>query len=145
MKDKLKVLVVEDDAVDYKIISQCFNDAEVDFDIDRAIDGEKALEFIENFPREKFLVVLLDLNLPKVSGIEVLQELRKNDLNKNSLVFIYSSSRAAQDLQFAYDECVAGYLVKESTLTKSREQIKLLSNYLSTIEFPVCSGVPNFA
>ena len=117
--EPLNILLVEDNPDHAELVMRSFRDHHVANKIHHVTDGEMALNFL--FRRGDYLepdksprphVILLDLRLPKVDGLEVLKEIKgTNDLSKIPVV-ILTTSENERDLDRAYDEHVNSYLVK---------------------------------
>jgi CheY-like chemotaxis protein len=84
-------------------------------------------------------VILLDINMPRMNGLEFLHALRRDPTLKRSIVFMLTTSNRDEDKLAAYDEQIAGYLLKSRAGEDFRHVIDLLDSYGSTVEFP-----PNF-
>ena len=106
-------------------------------------DGEEALDFL--FAKGKYAdraanqlprVVLLDLKMPKVDGLEVLEELRKNPITKNTPVVVLTSSSEEQDIINCYRLGVNSYVVKPVEFDKFLSTIKDIGNYWLTMNRP---------
>jgi DNA-binding NarL/FixJ family response regulator len=80
-------------------------------------------------------IILLDINMPKMNGIEFLRELRKDPELKCLSVFVMSTSNEDSDKIDAYNLNVAGYIIKPLSFEKFSQAIKSLSEYWSIIEF----------
>jgi CheY-like chemotaxis protein len=80
--------------------------------------------------------VLLDLNSPRMNGIELLDEIRKDSALKDSIVFVLTTSNTAEDKVAAYEKQVAGYIVKEKAGKDFAKLTCMLENYWRVIEFP---------
>lgn len=127
------VLLIEDDPNDIllfeKAISRCH------FDIDLVImrDGEKAIAYLagneqaENHPIPD--LVLLDLKLPRKSGFEVLEWIKKHPNMQATPVVILSSSKQTQDLQMAYQMGANSYLVKPTGFSELNKLVEDLGSY----------------
>lgn len=113
-----KVLVVEDSPADAFLIKQALQDYCTDTDVTVATDGERALDILEASDREDARpdLVLLDLNLPKLSGHEVLEVMRSNPRLRKLPVAVLSSSGARADMDLAYKEGANAYVQKADTL-----------------------------
>ncbi len=115
----IEILLVEDSDQDAELAIRAFKKNNVANSIVRLNDGEAALDFI--FARNEFAnrtitnqpkVVLLDLKMPKVNGIEVLREIRGNENTKNIPVVMLTSSNAERDIVESYKLGVNSYIVK---------------------------------
>jgi CheY-like chemotaxis protein len=134
------LLHIEDDEICIMALARAFKKAKVANPISVAHDGIEGLEMLrgaggrERFPRP--YVILLDLNMPRMGGIEFLRELRQDGDLKKSIVFIMTTSSAEEEKVEAYNLGVAGYILK-SNPTKFAEATALLDLYWRVVEFPV--------
>lgn len=122
MTTKKKVLIIEDDAFLLELCSKKLKEMSVD--IYEAGDGERGLEMIE---QEKPDVVLLDIGLPKMDGMELLKHIRKNPKIKKTKVLIFSNYSDRQKVKEGLDLDVSDYLIKAHfTLDEVVEKIERL-------------------
>lgn len=139
-KSTLSILLVEDDDVDAMGIQRAFKNANVQTPIFRAEDGIVALEMLrgENgYEQVPFpFIILVDLNMPRMNGLEFIQELRKDPELKSSIVFVLTTSKHDQDKKAAYDLDVAGYIVKDNAGGDYQMLIQLLDYYWQIVELP---------
>jgi len=112
----IEVLIVEDNESDVHLTSTALRDARIANDVHVVGDGEEALGFLKregsyaSAPRPD--LILLDLNLPRKDGFQVLAEMRADAQLKNIPVIVVSGSDREADIARAYDLQIAGYLVK---------------------------------
>lgn len=136
----VNVLLVEDDEVDRKVVRRAFAKHKIGNPITEAHDGIEALEAIRgqngHAPLARPYLVLLDLNMPRMNGIEFLQELRGDDRLCDSVVFVLTTSREEQDRVQAYRLNVAGYMVKTDAGTDFINAVEMLDHYWRVVEFP---------
>jgi CheY-like chemotaxis protein len=136
----VNVLLVEDDEVDRKVVQRAFVKHKIANPIIQARDGVEALEIMrgcnERGPLARPYLVLLDLNMPRMNGIEFLTELRKDALLRDSIVFVLTTSREEQDRVQAYDLNVAGYMVKTDAGADFVKAVTMLDHYWRVVEFP---------
>ncbi len=140
-KQQFSLLVVEDDDVDVMNIKRALKKNELDLPFDRAANGLEALEILN----QKFqvngnldkMVILLDLNMPKMNGIEFLQALRNDDRFRALPVVVLTTSAQQQDLEAAYNLNVAGYIVKPVEFYRFVEVMKVVSCYWSLCAMPM--------
>jgi CheY-like chemotaxis protein len=140
MSRPVTILLVEDDAVDTMAVKRAFRELKIANPVIEAHNGIEALQCLrgEN-GHEKVsgpLLILLDLNMPRMGGIEFLQELRDDPLLRRTLVFVMTTSAADQDRRQAYEKNIAGYILKHRPEESFLEAIRALERYWQTIEFP---------
>ena len=112
-----RILLVEDDPNDRELMSLAFGSYNFSNHIDVVTDGEQALQFLlgtGDVPPQPVLprLILLDLKLPKVGGVEVLQQIRAHPRTHHIVVVVMTSSREDSDLNACYDLGVNSYVVK---------------------------------
>ena len=133
----LNILLVEDDEVDVMNVKRAFAQNHIMNPLFVAGDGVEALRMLRagKVPRER-RIVLLDLNMPRMNGIEFLRELRRDPALSATTVVVLTTSKDEQDKIHAYDLNVAGYLVKPVTFVNFCEVMVALNKYWSVVEFP---------
>jgi len=138
----MNVLLVEDDEVDIMNVRRAFKKGNVGNPIYVANNGIEALELLRSnnmhngsAPAQRRLI-LLDLNMPKMNGIEFLQILRADPDLKKIPVVILTTSNADRDRIAAYELNVAGYLVKPVVFSDFVNLMVTLNNYWSSCEMP---------
>jgi CheY-like chemotaxis protein len=141
------ILVVEDNPMDLDFLLQAFEEHGVLNPVRVCRDGEEALEFIETHPTPDDtnlpLLVLLDLRLPKVDGIDVLRQARKHPVWKQIPFVVVTTSRENADISRAYELGVNSYIVKPVDFAAFAEVVKRIKFYwLLTNEppFPDANG-----
>jgi CheY-like chemotaxis protein len=138
MHDKmLNILLVEDDEVDVMNVNRAFKKNNIKNPLWTAPNGLAALEMLrkDEIPRERRLV-LLDLNMPKMNGIEFLRELRKDPELRHTPVVVLTTSDDERDRVDAYNLNVSGYILKPVTLMNFVEAMATLNKYWSLVEMP---------
>lgn len=111
MIKKLKILLIEDDMIEIMKLNRTISTLKLDHTIIEANNGEVALQILEkkdNLPD----IILLDLNMPKINGIEFLKILKKDDVLKYIPTIILTTSNNQKDLLECYKIGVAGYVIK---------------------------------
>jgi CheY-like chemotaxis protein len=135
-----RLLHVEDDDLCIMGLARAFKKAKIANRISFAHDGIDALEMLRGTNgRERFArpyVILLDLNMPRMGGVEFLKELRKDEDLKKSIVFIMTTSAADEDKIKVYNLGVAGYILKSNPANAFLEATALLDVYWRVVEFP---------
>jgi CheY-like chemotaxis protein len=136
----VQLLHVEDDDLCLMGLNRAFRAAKITNPVSFAHDGIEALEMLRGtngrprLPRP--FLILLDLNMPRMDGIEFLKELRKDEELRKSIVFIMTTSDANEDKVKAYNLGVAGYILKSNPANAFLEAAALLETYCRVVEFP---------
>jgi CheY-like chemotaxis protein len=128
------ILLVEDDEVDVKALRWAFDKLKIANPLVIARDGVDALEKLRDLPRP--YLVISDINMPRMNGIELLRRIRESDDHRDSIVFMLTTSNDEQDKIDAYDLNVAGYMLKSDMGTSFQRAIGLIENYWKVVEFP---------
>lgn len=133
----INFLLVEDDELDVENVQRAFKKGNIPNPLWVAGDGEEALRLLRgtDYPAERRLV-LLDLNLPRLSGIEVLQEIRRDPKLHRVSVVVLTTSNEDRDRTEAYDFNVAGYLLKPVTFHSFVDLMAALNRYWTLVELP---------
>ncbi|MEG6523811.1 response regulator [Desulfotomaculum sp. 1211_IL3151] len=137
MRDKnLRILLVEDDEVDIMAVKRAFQKNNITNPLDIARNGVEALAMLrgDNVPLPS--IALLDINMPKMNGIELLREIRNDQSLKTIPVIVLTTSDEERDIIDAYNYNVAGYIVKPLSLPKFVEAISVLDLYWTLSELP---------
>jgi CheY-like chemotaxis protein len=131
----LNILLVEDDAVDVMNVRRAFARSHILNPIFVASDGVEALAMLRRgeVPRER-LLVLLDLNLPRMNGIEFLCAVRQDPELSALSVVVLTTSNEDQDKAAAYNLHIAGYLVKPVTFSDFCQLLVALDKYWGLVE-----------
>ena len=133
----LNILLVEDDEVDVMNVRRAFERNNVSNPLYVAGNGLEALAMLRDgtVPTERRLI-LLDLNMPKMNGIEFLQALRADPELSSAPVVVLTTSNDDQDKIDAYNLNVAGYLLKPVTFSNFCERMTTLNKYWTLVEMP---------
>lgn len=132
----MPILLVEDDYNDVLLIKRAFRKAQIEPPISLVSDGDEAIAYLSREGKytdlEKYpipLLVLLDLKLPRRSGLEVLSWIRQHPKFKRLLVVVLTSSQENSDLSRAYDLGANSYLVKPVDFQDFVNLIQLVDAY----------------
>lgn len=101
-----------------------------------ACDGEQAMEMIKAGEIAKPMMIILDLNMPRMNGIEFLQALRAEPEYRETVVFVMTTSDAESDKVEAYNFNIAGYMVKSELGENFLNAVDLIDQYWKTIQLP---------
>lgn len=136
MRNLRPVLLVEDDSVDAMTVKRAFKDLKVVNQLMRAANGEEALALLNEPNKEKPCVILLDLNMPKMNGIELLRALKTDEALKRIPVVVLTTSKDDRDKVETFKLSVAGYIVKPVDYQKFVEAIRIMNLYWTLSELP---------
>ena len=136
----VRILLIEDDDVDAMAVERGFRQAKIANEIVRARDGLEALAVLRGQGTtgalEKPYVIFLDLNMPRMDGFEFLKALRGDPNLARDVVFVLTTSKADEDRGRAYDQCVAGYVVKTRAGSEFLSLIEMIDHYWRVVELP---------
>lgn len=137
---QLTVFLIDDDDVACESVERSFKKHDIPYPIVTAHDGKEALEILRGqHPSKKIalpLVILLDLNMPRMNGFEFLQELRADPALSSHVVFVLTTSNDDNDRARAYAEHIAGYMVKSMVGPQFSKLTNLLQSYRSAVNLP---------
>lgn len=133
----INIILVEDDEVDVMNVKRAFKKVNITNPVYLANNGLEALSMLRGsvVPLERRLI-LLDLNMPKMGGIEFLQELRSDPILRTTPVVVMTTSNQDQDRVEAYNLNVAGYILKPVTFSNFVEMMATLNRYWILCEMP---------
>jgi CheY-like chemotaxis protein len=137
----IEILLVEDSRGDIGLIEEVFEDAKIRNNLHIAEDGEEATLFLNQ--QGQFLgaprpdIILLDLNLPKKDGREVLQEVKEDDNLKNIPIVVLTTSKAEEDILKSYNLHANAYITKPVDFDQFIRVIKSIEDFwLQVVKLP---------
>lgn len=136
MKDSRPILLVEDDAVDTMTVKRALREIHVTNPLVAVGNGEEALAWLRQGDHEPPCIVLLDLNMPRMNGIEFLQVAKRDERLKKIPVIVLTTSKDEQDRVGSFNLCVAGYMVKPVNYLQFVEVIRTINFYWTLSELP---------
>ncbi len=128
MTDDKPILLVDDDTVDVMTVKRAFKQIHVNNRVEVKGNGEEALEYLRNtdeLPR----VILLDLNMPRMNGIEFLTEIKSDEVLKSVPVIVLSTSRENSDMIECFKNSVVAYMVKPIDYQDFVNDLKMFDMY----------------
>lgn len=123
------ILLIEDNPDDIDLTLRAFKKNNIANKIVIARDGEEALEYLHGPKGIKPALIILDLKLPKVDGLEVLRQIRSNDISKHYPVVVLTSSIEYNDLKAAYELGTNSYIKKPVNFETFIEAVHKLGLY----------------
>ncbi len=136
----VNILLVEDDDGDAKAVRRAFQKSKIANPIIRAVDGEAALELLRGqngmSKPPTPVILLVDINMPRMNGIDFVKALRADEALCHSIVFMLTTSKREEDKISAYELNVAGYIVKETAGQDFLKLVGLMDLYWRVVELP---------
>jgi CheY-like chemotaxis protein len=136
MRSSKPILLVEDDSVDAMTVKRAFKDLNVANPLISAGDGEEALEYLHNHDTTRPCVILLDLNMPRMSGIEFMRIAKADESLRTIPIIVFTTSNTEQDIATSFEFGAAGYMVKSVDYSKFIETISSIDSYWSLSILP---------
>lgn len=130
------ILLVEDDEIDIMTIQRALKDLKVSNPLEISLNGEEAIAHLMDPQNEKPCVILLDINMPRMNGIDFLKERSQNEIIKKIPVVVLTSSNEEQDMVQSYNLGVAGYMIKPVGYERFLETIRVIDMYWTLSQFP---------
>jgi CheY-like chemotaxis protein len=136
MRNLRPILLAEDDSVDAMTVKRAFSELKVNNELIRVTNGEEALEYLKTHADKMPCVILLDLNMPRMNGIEFLKVAKADDELRQIPVVVLTTSKDDRDKVESFKLSVAGYIVKPVDYKKFVEAVKVLNLYWTLSELP---------
>lgn len=136
-----KFLIVDDDKISVMAMQRAMRKLKIVNETHVCTDGQHALEFLETEVDKSGVlppyIVTLDLNMPRMGGLEFLDAVRGNPDLSRMVIFVFTTSDTPQDIQSAYAHHVAGYVIKENPSDTLNAALDMLDSYARIVELAV--------
>ena len=136
MKSNKPILLVEDDQVDSMTVRRALKELNVTNRVDIANNGEEAISYLQNCGPNKPCIILLDLNMPKMNGLEFLNVVKHQEDFKTIPIIVLTTSRDDQDRIESFKHSVAGYMIKPVDYMQFVETMRTIEMYWTLSELP---------
>ncbi len=140
IRRRLHILLVEDEPLDVRLIQWLFEQHQLDYPLHVVHSADAAMDALrgtsEKAPIPQPCLVLLDLHLPQMNGIEFLRELRQDPKLTSNLVFVLSTSNDDHEKRQVYQLNAAGYLLKAELADDARHAVQMIRHYAEAIHLP---------
>lgn len=136
MRNSKPILLVEDDEVDVLTVKRTLKDLNITNHLVSTANGEEALEYLQNEENNRPCIILLDLNMPKMNGIEFLQVVKNEENLKTIPVIVLTTSNQQQDIIESFKFGVAGYIVKSVDYSEFTKAINIIDQYWTLSKLP---------
>ena len=130
------ILLVEDDSVDAMTVKRALRDLHVANSVIHLVNGEDAMKYLADPATDKPFVILLDLNMPKMNGIEFLKAVKADAGLRVTPVIVLTTSKEGQDVFDSFELGAAGYMVKPVDYRKFVEVMGTVMLYWNSSELP---------
>ena len=140
MRSTKPVLLVEDDVVDMMTVRRAFEDLNLSNPLVHVSDGEQALEYLNDSRQAKPCVILLDLNMPRMNGVEFMRIAKADPVLRKIPIVVLTTSKDDRDIVDSYKLSAAGYIVKPVDYQSFVEAIRTIDIYWTISELPIESG-----
>ena len=134
MKTDQPILLIEDDLVDAMTVERALRQIQALNPLHQVTDGEKGLEFLRNPANPRPGLILLDLNMPRMNGIEFLAIVKGDPALKSIPVVVLTTSRNEADRTASFSHSVAGYMIKPVEFGQFVEMMRTIETYWVTSE-----------
>ena len=136
MQNSKPILLVEDDHVDAMMVERALKDMNVTNPLVHKSNGEEALDCLRGEGSEKPCIILLDLNMPKMNGIEFLKIIKADEILKKIPVVVLTTSMEKEDIADSFRYSAAGYMVKAADFKNFVDVIGAIDLYWTLSESP---------
>ncbi|CAN5728974.1 response regulator [soil metagenome] len=128
MPTTIKILLIEDDGDDVELLQEALNNNNVHYEMEVLNDGSEAIEFVKNCSKYPHIIVM-DYNLPKVHGKEVLKQIKATTQLKDIPLVVLTTSSSKTDMEYAYEMGADKFLIKPITMA----EMKITTNTIQNI------------
>ncbi len=136
----VKIVLIEDDLIDVIATKKALQELRILNPVFECRDGIEALDLLRGTNGAEKLpppyIILLDLNMPRMGGLEFLEAIRTDKDLKSVVIFVMTTSEAEEDICAAYKKNIAGYIVKSNTKHGFVEALGMLKHYWTIVELP---------
>lgn len=136
MENAKPILLVEDDNVDAMTVKRAMRDLSVANSLIHLVNGEEALVYLSDGQKPKPFLILLDLNMPKMNGIEFLRRIKADEDFRKIPVIVLTTSKEKSDVIESFGLGAAGYMVKPVDYARFVEIIGTIMLYWRSNELP---------
>ena len=137
MRTSKPILLVEDDSVDAMTVKRALKDLNITNQLIRTTNGEEALDYLNTESNGSPCVILLDLNMPKMNGIEFLKIIKVDEVLKEIPIVALTTSKEEGDVKETFKLGVADYIVKPVDYKKFVEALGPINQFCSFSELPI--------
>jgi len=137
MLNSKPILLVENDRIDAMTVKRALREIKLKNNLVHVSNGEEALKHLKNNGDMKPCVILLDLDMPRMNGIEFLKLAKDDEELKSIPVIVLTSSDEERNIDESFKSNVAGYIIKPADYKKFVETIRTVALYWNLCELPI--------
>jgi CheY-like chemotaxis protein len=130
------ILLVEDDLVDAMTVKRALRDIEFTGELHHVENGEEALAFLRDPEKPRPAIILLDLNMPRMNGVEFLQVAKQDAKLRQIPVIVLTTSQEEHDRFASFDQSAAGYMIKPVDYAQFVKIMRVVNNYWQESQLP---------
>jgi len=136
MQKHKPILLIEDDDLDAMTVERLLRDLGITNQLIRLNDGEQAIDYLRRGDSRHPCLILLDLNMPKMNGIEFLKVVKTDEILRMIPVVVLTTSHEQRDIVESFELSVAGYMVKSADHAEAARIIRTIDKYWTLSETP---------
>jgi len=133
------ILIVDDDQVEIRAVTRALRKHRIDNPINDAANGVEALSLLRGTNGVKAMawpyIILLDLNMPRMGGLEFLEQVRSDESLQSTVIFVLTTSDDDRDKAEAYEQHIAGYIVKSNAGNDFINLVSMIEKFVLTVSF----------
>ena len=136
MRSSKPILLIEDDAADVLIIKRAMKELQIKNELVQLNNGEEGLQYLKNHSNSAPCIIFLDLNMPKMNGIEFLKIIKNDDKLKQIPVIALTTSQNIDDIAVCFKSGIAGYVIKPVNYKKFVKAVRIVDLYWMLSQMP---------
>lgn len=133
MKFAKKIILAEDNIADVELTKLAFEELELDLDVYHVFDGQQLMEYLRNQSFDDIALILLDLNMPKMGGLDVLKLMYEDEELRKLPVVVFTSSAHESDVHACYEYGANAYVSKPIDINDFHKTITAIANFWTEI------------
>lgn len=130
------LLLVEDDLIDVMTLRRAMVELGISNTLVHCRNGEEAMRYLSNESNAKPCLIFLDLNMPKMNGIEFIEEIKSDGIYRQIPIVVLTTSDNLRDIAEAFEHSVAGYMLKPNGYTEFVKTVRIIRDYWGLSKLP---------
>ncbi len=133
MNSHKKIIIAEDNIADVELTKLAFEELELDIEVVHVFDGQQLMELLKTFPLNEVSLILLDLNMPKMGGLDVLKQMYNDPELRKLPVIVFTSSVHESDVHACYEYGANAYVNKPIDINTFHTSIAAIASFWTEI------------